>query len=69
LTIFIVALVDVLLPPPLYSPLSAWAIAGGLLIIAAFFMLSWATFREMDEERRKKVAEEVVESDIDELDA
>ena len=68
LTIFIVALIDVMLPPPLYSPLSTWAITGGLLIILAFFMLSWATYREMDEERRKKVAEEIVEeSDVDEV--
>ncbi|KAF2231713.1 hypothetical protein EV356DRAFT_506542 [Viridothelium virens] len=68
LTIFIVALIDVMLPPPLYSPLSAWAIAGGLLIILAFLMLSYATYREMDEDRRKKVAEEIVEeSDLDDV--
>ncbi|KAI9709274.1 MAG: hypothetical protein M1820_003394 [Bogoriella megaspora] len=68
LTIFIVALIDVLLPPPLYSPLSGWALAGGLLIICAFFLLSWATYKEMDEERRKKVAEEIIsESDVDEV--
>jgi len=39
---------------------------GGLLIIGAFLVLSWATYREMDEERRKKSEEEVDESDIEE---
>ncbi|KAI9663832.1 MAG: hypothetical protein M1821_007322 [Bathelium mastoideum] len=68
LTIFIVAIIDVMLPPPLYSPISAWAITGGLLIILAFVMLSLATYREMDEERKKKVHEEIVEeSDIDDV--
>ena len=33
--------------------LSPGAIAGGLLIIFAFLLLSWATYREMVEERRK----------------
>lgn len=66
LTIFIVALVDQLLPPPLYSPLTPAAMVGGLLIIGAFLVLSWATYREMDEERRKKSEEEVDESDIEE---
>jgi predicted outer membrane lipoprotein len=36
---------------------------GGLLIIGAFAVLSWATYREMDEERRKKL--EADESDVD----
>lgn len=66
LTIFLVALVDQLLPPPLNSPLSGAAIGGGILIIVAFLLLSWATYREMDEERRKKAEEEVDESDVDE---
>ncbi|ORY09009.1 hypothetical protein BCR34DRAFT_487905 [Clohesyomyces aquaticus] len=57
LTIFIVAIVDQLLPPPLNSPLTPAAIVGGLLIIAAFGLLSWATYWEMDEERRKEIAE------------
>lgn len=52
LTIFLVALVDQLLPPPLYSPLSKAAIAGGVLIIVAFCVLAWATYAEMGEERR-----------------
>ncbi|KAF2740233.1 hypothetical protein EJ04DRAFT_531287 [Polyplosphaeria fusca] len=64
LTIFIVAIVDQLLPPPLNSPLTPAAIVGGLLIIGAFLLLSWATYKEMDEERRKKLEES--ESDVDE---
>jgi hypothetical protein len=65
LTIFIVAIIDQLLPPPLNSPLTGAAIVGGTLIIGAFCVLSWATYKEMDEERRKKRAGEVEESDID----
>lgn len=57
LTIFIVALVDQLLPPPLNSPLTPAAIVGGMLIIGAFLLLSWATYKEMDEERRHKLEE------------
>ena len=38
------------------------------MIIVAFFVLSWSTYREMDEERRKKLEEEIDESDIDEED-
>ncbi|KAF2643852.1 hypothetical protein P280DRAFT_466580 [Massarina eburnea CBS 473.64] len=55
LTIFIVAIVDQLLPPPLNSPLTPAALVGGLLIIGAFLVLSYATYKEMDEERRKKL--------------
>ncbi|KAF2456824.1 putative DUF6 domain protein [Lineolata rhizophorae] len=66
LTIFLVALVDQLLPPPLNTPLTTAAIIGGLLIIGAFILLSWATYREMDEERRKKLEEES-ESDIEDI--
>ncbi|KAJ4351399.1 uncharacterized protein N0V89_006741 [Didymosphaeria variabile] len=62
LTIFIVAIVDQLLPPPLNSPLTPAALVGGLLIIGAFCLLSWATYWEMDEERRMKLE---VESDVD----
>ena len=51
LTIFLVAIVDWLV---VGQPLSAAAIVGGLLIIAAFLLLSWSTYREMDEERRKR---------------
>lgn len=65
LTIFLVAVVDQLLPPPLNSPLSGAAIVGGGLIIAAFLLLSWSTYREMSEERRKKAEEADEESDIE----
>ena len=66
LTIFLVAVVDQLLPPPLNSPLSGAAIAGGCLIIVAFLVLSIATYKEMDEERRHKEAmDEVEESDAE----
>ena len=51
LTIFLVAIVDWLRTG---EPLSPGAIVGGLLIIAAFLLLSWSTYREMDEERRKR---------------
>ncbi|KAK4138988.1 hypothetical protein BT67DRAFT_368753 [Trichocladium antarcticum] len=51
LTIFIVAIVDWFLTG---TPLSAAAVFGGLLIIVAFAMLSWSTWREMSEEERKK---------------
>lgn len=63
LTIFIVAIVDQLLPPPLNSPLTPAALVGGLFIIGAFGLLSWATYWEMDEERRKKLEESG--SDVD----
>ncbi|KAH0358459.1 hypothetical protein KCU84_g8115, partial [Aureobasidium melanogenum] len=65
LTIFLVAVVDQLLPPPLNQPLTGAAVAGGLLIIVAFLLLSWATYREMAEERRKKENEAEIESDIE----
>lgn len=67
LTIFLVALCDQLLPPPLYSPLTFAAIAGGILIIFAFLLLSWSTYKEMDAERRKKAEEIVEESDVEDL--
>lgn len=51
LTIFLVAIADWFL---VGQPLSGAAISGGLLIIAAFLLLSWSTYREMDEERRKR---------------
>nr|POF11609.1 putative vacuolar membrane protein [Quercus suber] len=71
LTIFLVALCDQMLPPPLYQPLTAAAIAGGVLIIFAFGLLSWTTYREMGEEQlhnRKPEEERVDESDLDEDD-
>jgi drug/metabolite transporter (DMT)-like permease len=51
LTIFLVAIVDWAWTG---VPLSPAAIVGGLLIIAAFLLLSWSTYRQMAEERRKK---------------
>ncbi|TID18475.1 ABC transporter C family member 13 [Venturia nashicola] len=65
LTIFIVAIIDQLLPPPLNAPLSGAALVGGTLIIGAFIMLSWATYKEMEEERRRASVDTVSESDID----
>ena len=50
LTIFLVALSDWAF---MGKSLSPGAIVGGLLIVAAFLLLSWATYREMVEERRK----------------
>jgi len=51
LTIFTVAIVDWFLTG---IPLSGAAIFGGLLIIGAFGMLSWSTWREMAEDERKR---------------
>ncbi|KAJ6145816.1 hypothetical protein N7470_009711 [Penicillium chermesinum] len=56
LTIFLVAIVD-------------WfrtAILGGILIMMAFFLLSWSTYRELSEERKKHLENDQVESDSDE---
>ena len=64
LTIFLVAIVDWLITS---KPLSVAALLGGSLIIVAFVMLSWATYREMDQERKKREREEGVDSD-DEVD-
>lgn len=50
LTIFLVAIVDWAWTG---IPLSPAAVLGGLLIIVAFGLLSWSTFREMQEARRK----------------
>lgn len=65
LTIFLVALCDELLPEPLHNDLSTAAVGGGVLIIVAFALLSWATFREMNEEKSKHPEEMVEESDLD----
>jgi drug/metabolite transporter (DMT)-like permease len=51
LTIFIVAIVDWMLTG---VPLSAAAIAGGVLIVGAFGLLSYSTFKELQEEQKKK---------------
>ena len=61
LTIFLVAIVDWVWTG---VPLSPAAIIGGLLIIAAFLMLTWSTYREMQEERRKKQID-ITDSDSD----
>lgn len=55
LTIFLVAITDYFLTG---EALSVATITGGLLIIVAFALLSWATYREMVEEERKRESEE-----------
>ncbi|KAL2821249.1 hypothetical protein BDW59DRAFT_150270 [Aspergillus cavernicola] len=62
LTIFLVAIVDWFRTG---QPLSLASIIGGILIIIAFFMLSWSTFREMNEERKKNIVQNDIESDSD----
>jgi drug/metabolite transporter (DMT)-like permease len=64
LTIFLVAIVDWAWTG---VPLSPAAVVGGLLIIAAFLLLSWSTYKEMAEERRKKQID-LTESDSDKDD-
>ncbi|RMZ91673.1 hypothetical protein DV736_g1112, partial [Chaetothyriales sp. CBS 134916] len=54
LTIFLVAITDWLITG---KPLSAAAIAGGILIILAFAMLSWATYCEMSAEQKRRALE------------
>ncbi|KAI0891164.1 hypothetical protein F4806DRAFT_483829 [Annulohypoxylon nitens] len=56
LTIFIVAVADWLITG---KSLSAAAIGGGCMIIVAFLMLSWSTWREMTEDAERKAAVEV----------
>ncbi|OAX84417.1 hypothetical protein ACJ72_01223 [Emergomyces africanus] len=63
LTIFLVALVDWKLTS---KPLSSASIYGGILIIIAFLLLSWSTYRELDEERRKRLADNGPDSESDE---
>jgi drug/metabolite transporter (DMT)-like permease len=64
LTIFLVAIVDWLWTG---VPLSPAAIIGGLLIIAAFLLLSWSTYREMAEDRRRREID-LSDSDTDKDD-
>lgn len=64
LTIFLVAITDSIVNPE--EKLTAAAIGGGSMIIVAFAMLSWATYREMDQERKKREAEEGMESENEE---
>ncbi|KAJ5729155.1 uncharacterized protein N7483_003663 [Penicillium malachiteum] len=63
LTIFLVAIVDWFRTG---QPLSFAAIVGGILIMVAFFLLSWSTYRELAEERRKHLENDQVESESDE---
>lgn len=63
LTIFIVALVDQLLPGAMHVDLTPAAILGGLLIIAAFLVLSYATYKEMDEDIKHKPDIDVLDDD------
>ncbi|KAJ5418902.1 uncharacterized protein N7487_002452 [Penicillium crustosum] len=62
LTIFLVALVDWFRTG---DSLSMASIIGGLLITVAFFMLSYSTYREMNEERKKHLENDELESDSD----
>ncbi|KAL3479767.1 hypothetical protein BJX99DRAFT_61077 [Aspergillus californicus] len=62
LTIFLVAIVDWFRTG---QPLSMASIIGGILIIIAFLLLSWSTYREMNEERKKDIENDDVESDSD----
>jgi len=47
--------------------LTSAAVFGGLLIIAAFSLLSWATWKEMVEESEKETVDSISE-DADEHD-
>lgn len=45
------------------DPLSAAAIIGGILIMGAFFLLSWSTYKESEEERKKQLESDPLLSD------
>ncbi|QSS59503.1 DUF6 domain-containing protein [Histoplasma capsulatum] len=62
LTIFLVALVDWKLTN---KPLTSASIYGGILIVIAFLLLSWSTYRELDEDRRKRLTESGPDSESD----
>ena len=62
LTIFLVAISDWLITG---KPLSPATITGGCAIIVAFVLLSWATYREMDEEHRKRGASESIDPAVE----
>ncbi|KAJ6257974.1 hypothetical protein Dda_7764 [Drechslerella dactyloides] len=62
LTIFLVAITDNIL---FGRQLTTAAISGGLLIIAAFALLSWATWREMTEVTSMEIE---IDSDSEERD-
>ncbi|EPS45256.1 hypothetical protein H072_757 [Dactylellina haptotyla CBS 200.50] len=63
LTIFLVAITDRIL---FGRELTSAAILGGLLIIAAFALLSWATWKEMIEENEKDTIDSI--SDVGDHD-
>ncbi|XXH04079.1 hypothetical protein Hte_010490 [Hypoxylon texense] len=60
LTIFIVAVADWLITG---QGMSAAAVAGGCMIVVAFLMLSWSTWREMTEDAERKAAVDVAPVD------
>ncbi|KAI1778479.1 hypothetical protein F4818DRAFT_302363 [Hypoxylon cercidicola] len=60
LTIFIVAVADWLITG---QSMSAAAIAGGCMIVVAFLMLSYSTWREMTEDAERKAAVDVAPVD------
>ncbi|KAI6090645.1 hypothetical protein F4821DRAFT_228715 [Hypoxylon rubiginosum] len=60
LTIFIVAVADWLITG---QSMSAAAIAGGCMIVVAFLMLSWSTWREMTEDAERKAVADAVPVD------
>ncbi|KAI1767120.1 hypothetical protein GGR53DRAFT_143542 [Hypoxylon sp. FL1150] len=60
LTIFIVAVADWLITG---QSMSAAAIGGGCMIVVAFLMLSYSTWREMTEDAERKAAVDVVPVD------
>ncbi|KAJ9602306.1 hypothetical protein H2200_013161 [Cladophialophora chaetospira] len=65
LTIFLVGITDWIITG---KPLSAAALVGCALIVVAFVMLSWATYREMKAEQEKREGEEDKVFDEDEED-
>lgn len=63
LTIFLVAITDYLITG---KAMSGATVSGGLLIIVAFGLLSWATYRELLEEEKKRENEETKNFDQEE---
>ncbi|EZF74017.1 hypothetical protein H105_04145 [Trichophyton soudanense CBS 452.61] len=63
LTIFLVTLVDWKFN---HKALGFTSIVGGILITVAFLLLSWSTYRELDEERKKRLEDEGPDSESDE---
>lgn len=62
LTIFLVAITDWFITG---KPLSGAAVIGGLVICAAFFLLAWSTWREMNEDpHAKNKFDDELDSDI-----